>query len=81
MQLASMELPFYGMAAMLARGEWKFASVTLMDLCVMTFGMTLMLKWSAGDLVFQVCSYCVNSYCMDVNDNSFSLVTHIYLQY
>ena len=52
MQLASMELSSYGMAAMLARGEWKSASATLMELCVMTFGMTLMLKLSAGDLVF-----------------------------
>ena len=52
MQLASMELSSYGMAAMLVREGWKSATATLMELCAMTFGMTLMLKLSAGDLVF-----------------------------
>ena len=51
MQLSSMELSSYGMAAMLVREGWKSATTTLMELCVMTFGMTLMLKLSAGDLV------------------------------
>ena len=52
MQLALMELHFCWMETPPVRVGWRSATTTLMVLCVMTSGMTWMLKLSAGTLDF-----------------------------